>query len=196
MRYGVQYFTKIKEKHTLTIGAFYENKKKMNATAEQTTQSQLAETETGKNLFETPQTFGIGAFYSLNKKLTVGADFSLQQWKNAKFFGKTDSLSNRMKVSAGIEYVPNDNGTKYAHYIRYRAGFSLSDSYYDVNGKSLPKNITATIGLGLPMPKSNSMINMSLEYGKIGNRSLMREDYLKLTVSATINEFWFFKRKL
>jgi hypothetical protein len=196
MRYGVQYFNTFNESHSLTIGAFYESKMKMSADAERITQSQVTTSETSSNLFETPQMFGLGDFYSFNKKITVGADFSLQQWQNAKFFGKTDSLTNRMKASFGIEYTPKSNGVRYANRLCYRAGVAISDSYYDVNGQQLPKNLTATIGLGLPMPQSNSMINLSLEYGKIGNRSLMREDYLKLTVSATINEFWFFKHKL
>jgi hypothetical protein len=40
------------------------------------------------------------------------------------------------------------------------------------------------------------MLNTSLEYGKIGSSSLLREDYLKVTFSASIDEHWFFKPKL
>ena len=39
------------------------------------------------------------------------------------------------------------------------------------------------------------MMNASLEYGKMGS-SLLKENYLKLTFSASINEFWFVKPKL
>ena len=38
-------------------------------------------------------------------------------------------------------------------------------------------------------------MNASLEYGKMGS-SLLKENYLKLTFSASINEFWFVKPKL
>ncbi|GHT17997.1 membrane protein [Bacteroidia bacterium] len=195
-RYGLQYFSSIKNKHDISVGVFYENKKNGKFTSSQINTSQVADTVSSGDNFDLPQTFGIGAYYSLNKRFTVGADFSLQQWQNARFFGQTDSLSNRWKLAAGVEYIPNLNGYRYSDHLRYRAGLTLGNSYYDVNGHAMPLNIGVSVGLGIPMPKSNSMLNASLEYGKIGNRSLMTENYLKLTISATINEAWFFKRVL
>jgi len=196
-RYGAQYFTVFDKKYALTLGAYYENKMPFGAKVETITAGQVADTVTlsGEN-FQMPQAFGVGASCTLGNKWTLNADFSFQQWNKAKFYGKTDTLANRMKIALGAEYIPKPNGTKFAHFIHYRAGLALSDSYYNVRGTTLPKNIIATAGVGLPMPKSRSMLNIALEYGKIGNSSLMREDYLKLTVSATINEYWFVKRKL
>jgi len=196
-RYGFQYFSTINKKHDITVGIFYENKLKvqgMNANTINT--SQIVDTLAKNNSFDLPQSFGIGAYYTFNKRLSAGIDFSFQQWANAKFFGKTDSLTNRWKFSAGAEYVPNPNSYRYSDHLHYRAGVSLSNSYYDVNGIRMPLNIGVSVGLGIPMPRSNSFLNASLEYGKIGNSNVMSENYFKLTISATINEFWFFKRKL
>ncbi|MDR2824101.1 MAG: hypothetical protein LBB41_02750 [Prevotellaceae bacterium] len=198
-RYGLQYFSTINSKHDISVGIFYENKMKLNgkrATFEQINASHVADTVSSSNYFDLPQSFGIGAYYSLNKQLSAGVDFSIQQWQNARFFGKTDSLTNRWKVAAGVEYIPNINGYRYSDHLRYRAGLTLSNSYYDVNGRAMPLNIGVSVGFGIPMPKSNSILNASLEYGKIGNHSLMSENYFKLTISATINESWFFKRVL
>lgn len=196
MRYGLQYFRTLNDRHDISVGVFYENKMNMRgASFSKINTSQVYDTLSNSNYFDLPQSFGIGAYYSFNKQLTVGVDFSFQQWKNAKFFGQTDSLANRWKVSAGIEFVKDANSYRYSDHLRYRAGLMLSNSYYDINGKFMPLNIGLSVGLGIPMPKSNSMLNASLEYGKIGNRSTMSENYLKLTISATINEFWFFKRE-
>jgi len=56
-----------------------------------------------------------------------------------------------------------------------------------------------TCGIGLPLfnkaSNSISMLNASLEYGKLGSTEL-REDYLKFTLNIVFNEHWFFKRKL
>lgn len=196
-RYGFQYFNTINKKHEITVGIYYENKLKMQGVSASTINtSQIIDTLAKNNNFDLPQTFGIGGYYTFNQRLSAGVDFSFQQWANARFFGKTDSLANRWKFSAGAEYVPNPNGYRYSDHLRYRAGVSLSNSYYDVNGMTMPLNIGVSIGLGIPMPKSNSTLNATFEYGKIGNSNVMSENYFKLTISGTINEFWFFKRKL
>jgi hypothetical protein len=120
----------------------------------------------------------------------------LQQWNKALFFGKTDSLSNRTKIALGAEYIPNPRGNKYTDRIRYRVGLNLSDPYYKVNGNNLNKNFGISFGIGLPLRTSSTMVNAAIEYGKVGEKSLFREDYFKLTFNATFNENWFFKRKL
>ena len=112
------------------------------------------------------------------------------------FFGKTDSLVNTSKFAFGAEYIPNPAGrVKYSDHIRYRVGFSTTNQYYRF-GNTQPTNFVVSLGIGLPTKTGKSIMNASLEYGKIGSMSFLREDYLKLTFSASINEFWFFKPKL
>ncbi len=72
----------------------------------------------------------------------------------------------------------------------------MSDAYYKIDNKIQPKNFGITFGLGLPLRNAKSIVNATLEYGKVGTTSLLREDYLKFTLNAVINENWFFKRKL
>ena len=92
--------------------------------------------------------------------------------------------------------MPNLISRKYSDHVHYRAGFNLSDSYFNVNGQQLPKNYGFSVGVGLPLKNSSTVLNASLEYGKIGSTSLLNEEYYKLTFNFTFNEHWFFKRKL
>jgi hypothetical protein len=41
-----------------------------------------------------------------------------------------------------------------------------------------------------------STLNASIEYGKVGSSTNLREDYFKFTMNLVFNEHWFFKRKL
>ena len=116
--------------------------------------------------------------------------------ERCQIFGKTDSLNNRSKIAFGLEYIPNPLGRKYSDRIRYRAGFNTSNSYYKVAGGAQPSNYGITFGFGLPLRNSNTVVNASFEYGKIGSVALLREDYFKFTFNAVFNEHWFFKRKL
>jgi len=146
--------------------------------------------------FDTPLMFGAGLQYTFNEKLMIGVDYVQQQWADTRFFNKTDSLSNRSRLAAGAEYIPDIRGRSYFERVRYRAGFSLSEPYYKLAGNAASTNYGITFGIGLPLRTGNSMINASVEYGKVGERSLFREDYFKITVNTTFNENWFFKRKL
>jgi hypothetical protein len=205
-RFGLQYFNTFAEKHDVTLGIIYEPKIKLNGGFSQITTGVLNDTIDASHPnytaygFELPSSYGIGLNYMYDKKLSIGIDYSLQEWKDAEFYGKLDSLSNRSKLAVGVEYQPNPRGRHFSDRVRYRAGFNVSNSYYKVNGVTPPENFEITGGLGLPLynktTNSISMLNVSLEYGKIGSTDNLREDYLKLTFNIVFDEHWFFKRKL
>lgn len=195
-RYGLQFFHTFKEKHDVTVGLIFENDAPLNGKFIKYNRAVPADTITYGHAFELPQVLGVGLNYTFNKKLTLSADYSLQQWGGALFFGETDSLSNRTKIALGAEYIPDPRGNNYTDRIRYRAGLNLHDPYYKIPGTNPVKNIGITFGIGLPLRTSSTMVNASIEYGKSGERSVFREDYFKFTLNATFNENWFFKRKL
>jgi len=201
-RYGVQLFNTFAKKHDITLGLVYEQKAKLNGTFSQTTKGVLNEispANANDSTYELPQMYGIGLYYTYNKRLSVGLDYTMQKWSDAKFRGNYD-LSNRSKIALGVEYIPNPRGHNFTDKMSYRGGFSISDPYYKVNSATPPKNLGVSLGLGLPLynnaTNSVTMLNTSFEYGKIGSSDLLREDYFKLTLNVTFNEHWFFKRKL
>ncbi len=197
-RFGAQYYNTFAEKHDLTIGAIYEPKMKLNGKAEESiTVHSTIETNDISDAFELPQMFGGGIYYTYNHKFSIGVDYSMNQWKDALYFGRTDSLVNSSKLAIGVEYQPNYRGRKFGDRIMYRAGFNMSNPYYKVNGEDPGKNFGITFGVGFPLQSSSrTMLNMSLEYGKMGSSSLLREDYFKFTFNFSLAETWFFKRKL
>jgi len=190
-RYGIQLYNTFAEKHDVVLGAIYENKNKFNAKFTAIASDSTLNTNSN---FELPQTLGIGISYTYNKKLTIGVDYTKQSWGNALFFNKTDSLRNTTKLAFGAEYIPNPIGRKYSDRIRYRVGFNTVNPYYNI-GTTTTNNYVFSFGVGLPTKTGKSILNTSIEYGKMGS-SALKENYLKLTFSASINEFWFMKPKL
>jgi len=195
-RIGAQLYNTFAQKHDVTLGFIFEQKTKLNGNFQKITSGVLTDTIPPIYGFETPTMYGIGLYYTFDKRLSIGIDYSLQQWKDAQFFGKTDSLGNRSKLAIGVEYLPNPKGRKYSDRVRYRAGFNLSDSYFNVKGQTLPKSFGLSLGIGLPLRNSSTVLNASFEYGKVGTLSVLNEDFYKLTFNFTFNEHWFFKRKL
>ncbi|MDR0811298.1 MAG: hypothetical protein LBN23_03345 [Paludibacter sp.] len=199
LRYGLQFFHTFGKVHDFTLGFVYETQSKLNAIYSEQTGSVKSEAtpyEEKFAKFETPQTFGGGLNYRYNNQLTVGADYTLQQWAAVNFMGKTDTLANSSRLAVGANWIPNLRGRTYFEHINYRLGFNVSDPYYKIDGQQLPKNFGVTFGLGLPLKSFNTVVNASFEYGQIGSASKLREDYFKITINAVFKENWFFKRKL
>lgn len=201
-RFGAQFYNTFNEKHDLTLGLIYEHKAKLDGKFSQINYGSVNDTLeiTGSSTFETPTTFGAGLYYTYDNRISVGLDYSLQQWQDSRFFGLTDSLTNRSKIALGLEYINNPRSRKFIDKVHYRAGVNISDSYYKIDGQIQPKNFGISFGLGLPLynkaTNSTSLLNTTFEYGKIGTSNTLREDYFKFTLNVIFNEHWFFKRKL
>jgi len=76
-------------------------------------------------------------------------------------------------------------------------GAYYSTSYINVNGYT-PSQKAITCGFGFPLRSSKSLINTSFEYGTKGKSTTnsIKENYFRLTLNLSLNEVWFFKRKL
>jgi hypothetical protein len=210
---GLQYSFPVGKNHLLTIGAVYTPKISFNG--EYRYGKYLANNSTGetkmdslystsKNVFQMPESYGAGVTFTQFNKYTFGADVLYQRWSDAMFYDMTGQLNDRLKINAGGEIIPNVMTNNLLKRIRYRAGASYSNSYIKVNNESSGnkaagyKEYGVNIGFGFPMVDRRSFINVAFEYSKIvpEQKQLLSEQYLKMTVSYTFNEMWFYKQKL
>jgi hypothetical protein len=85
---------------------------------------------------------------------------------------------------------------KYYQRINYRAGFTFEQSYLEINQTRI-NDFGISFGVGLPMKKSRSTINIAVELGTQGTtqNNLVKENYMRLTIGTSLQERWFLKRK-
>ena len=145
--FGLQYTQEFNKKHSATIGAVYSPKHKLNNDYTVTTQASSTVSQDWDATLEVPNTFGVGFTYNYDKRLTVGLDYSLQQWSKTKFgvntsddavredFDETYTYCDRHKISVGAEYIPNLIGRSYLSHIKYRLGAYYTTPYYKIGGK-------------------------------------------------------------
>ncbi|MDR1683001.1 MAG: hypothetical protein LBS25_06405 [Candidatus Symbiothrix sp.] len=194
---GLQYSLPLSKKDELIVGLVYKPKTPFSAKTIQY-EAQTVVKRSDDTPFDMPESYGIGFTYNRLNTLTAGADFQYQKWADAQYYGTTDTLSNRMKINAGLEYIPNKNGQRFLGRVRYRLGGFYSDSYFIDSNGSKSNEIGVNVGLGIPMTDRRSFVNVAFEYSHLMQKSplSMSENYFKLTVSYTFNESWFHKRKL
>jgi len=199
--FGLQYTHPISKTDLLNVGLTYSPSKKLHIDTHEmvdNTMGTLISSDTIKGLaYDIPVGYGLGVSYVKENKLLVAADFTFQNWSKASFAGKPNEFNDRSKISVGAEFIPNLYSRPYLNRVRYRAGVSYTNSYVQVNGKGY-KEYGATAGLGFPMGDGRSSGNFSVDYVSIrpDYKSMIKENYLRMTISFTFNEYWFFKLKL
>ncbi len=192
LRYGAQFFHTF-GKHGFTVGCIYEHPKSLNIDFKQieTTTADTVSAQGGA--FSLPMVYGAGVSYIWDNRLTIAADYTMADWYRSSYFGQDGSLRSRQRIALGVEYVHNPLGRKYWEVMHFRLGANINDSYLmNVDAK----DFSVALGLGFPLPNVGTVINTTFEYGHRGTQSILVENYLRFTINASINENWFFKRKL
>ena len=197
--FGIQYTQPIGEKHKVTLGAVFSPGHSLNNTSYiQTATSVINKTDTVAT-FEIPDTYGAGLTYIYDDRITVGVDYTYQNWGDVTYFNQKNAFCDRTKISLGAEYLPSRNAKSYFGLVRYRVGGYYSTPYYKAeNGERASREFGVTAGLGLPVPRSRSMVSITGQFVRVKGLQpgMVSENVLKLSVGVTFNEIWFFKRKV
>jgi len=139
-----------------------------------------------------PLTIGAGVGLTWKGKYLLAADYERANWS----VNSDKTYVDQQIISFGLERVPR-NTLKYFDHCSYRVGFRYDSGYIQERGYNI-SDTRVSLGLGIPVQKSGSMLNFTLEAGQKGttNMGLIRERYIKMTAAFSFQDFWFVKRKL
>jgi hypothetical protein len=209
--FGAQYNKDIGRNLTLGLGAVYMPQQLIKATETYLARTYFGDA-TSVGLFKDtinsrienqgnltlPQKIGFGVMLRKGNNWMIGADYEWQNWSKYKAFGVTDSLQNSMRFSLGGEYKPKRTGGvgSYFENVTYRLGVRYNQTYLNLRNTKI-NEFGISFGLGLPLPRSYSSINLAVEIGKRGTTAfnLLQENYIRFTLGVSIKETWFIKRK-
>lgn len=216
--FGLQYTFKTSKKDWLTLGLTYGLGHKLGADAKLNMINNNTETSVSdttkfviKNALEIPHMYGGGLMWNHNNKLKVGFDYTLQKWESIDYptFSVNNGTSsyalqsgvykNRHKFNLGMDYIGSEYNRHFFQRIHYRAGVSYATPYYKVNGQNGPKEISASIGFGIPIINSynnRSILNISGQWVNSSAPGLIKENTFRINIGITFNERWFAKWKV
>ncbi|HKJ80037.1 MAG TPA: hypothetical protein VKA10_10900, partial [Prolixibacteraceae bacterium] len=131
-------------------------------------------------------------------KFEINADYFHQGWGTANFFGSPNPvLTDLNKFAVGAEWIPDRFSiNSYLNRVAYRAGLKYENSYLELNNQQI-NDFGISFGVGLPVYRSNSTINISAEIGRKGTKDygLVIENYAKLNLSVNLYDLWFIQRR-
>jgi hypothetical protein len=209
--FGLQYFKNLKNDYIFGSGIVFSNAMNSSVKEDYLAYS-FSETSSGyeyihdtsliakesdiKSDIHLPLSLGIGLSLEKRNKWLIGADFNWQNWESYTYNDVKDSLSNSIRISIGGMIKPNIYSTNYLKRITYKAGFRYSPTYLKLDGEQIDE-FGISFGVGLPLRKSKSTINLGVEIGKRGttNNGLISENFTKFTIGFSAYDFWFYKRK-
>ncbi len=157
----------------------------------------ILDKEGDKGNIKLPLTLGFGVSLKKGNRWLIAADVAMQSWQDYSYFGQKDSLRNSLRMSAGMQYTPDERGIKsYWQTVQYRLGAFYNQTYLQLRGTKL-NEYGVTAGLGLPIRKGLSAIQFSAMLGTRGttSNSLIKEDFVRFSIGVTFSDRWFIKPK-
>jgi len=211
---GVQYHTSFKEKHSIGLGAVYENSIKVWSrenlivlnyfgTYNPNLSFDTVRYETGKKASKStvklPQVFGGGLSYGYKDRILASVDVSWQNWKKFSMKNSNDKFQNNWITAFGVQYVPNPSSSKYFNKINFRVGARYATGYFVVKNHAISE-FAVSFGLGFPIRTftSRSSVNVMFEYNRIGmvQNNLILQNCYRLSFNFILQEKWYQRRKI
>ena len=207
--FGLQATIPINKNNKFIVGAIFERNPKYNAKFSDITQKNISSgqsidqdtlyyAEEQDGVVEFPYAYGLGLSYVKDSKLEINADYYHQAWGDAIFLGsKPPFLTDLNKFAVGAEWIPDKFSIKsYFDRIAYRIGFHYEQTYL-IFGDNQIDDFGISFGVGLPVYRSKSTINVAAEFGKKGTmeNNLILENYARLNLMVNIYDLWFIKRR-
>jgi hypothetical protein len=150
-----------------------------------------------------PQRFGAGFRLRLPARMSLGADFTLEEWSayegrsftydeagNFDPEGTALPMEDEQTLRVGLERESVRRGLRYT--LPLRLGFYMRDWHYQVNGSDLSE-WGVTLGSGLALRAGLARIDFAIGYSKTGNRDEngIEESLWTVVLSVAGGERWY-----
>lgn len=146
-----------------------------------------------------PQEYTVGIGYGLDKHWFIGGELSQ---RDAETFNSHSLALDNVQFNKsstyrlGGYYIPNYRALSgvFNRWV-YRMGVRYEDMGMEINGQDI-NEIGISFGIGVPMRRTFSNINLGVELGKRGtNKSgLIQEKFVNAILTLSLNDKWFQKR--
>jgi len=216
---GTQYKTELKNKLQLSAGASFtlstdlsvKGSEKMYSLSFNNSNQEVPREEifnrslTGNINVPLKSVYGIGLGKENKWYVGVNQQFQSALESNSVFIadGQSHKYDDSSKFSIGGYYIPKINSiSSYWDRVTYRAGLRIEDTGLLVkttDNFEAVKDFGINVGLGLPLPRQLSNLNLGFEYGQRGttNNNLIKENYFNVRLSLSLNDInWFHKNKI
>lgn len=209
-KYGLQYNININENYKVVLGAIHFVQVAIKTDSSKIIQlveppvhgfpkliSIVDEKHNPNGKTKIPSLWGFGIMFSKKDHWKIGFDFKTQLWSRVLDDNFENSFKNSISLATGFEYIPDFNSMlSYLKRIKYRLGFRYEKTPLYLYETQLTE-IGMSFGIGLPLRRSLSTVNLGLEIGQNGKMTdtLVKDVFIKFKFGVALFDRWFEKRK-
>jgi hypothetical protein len=203
---GLQYKQPISNRYQLGFGFAFTPKYNLNASRSilelstihgvgsvDTTFSSDAE----KGTLKMPDKYTFGLSFERLNRWVVGVEFTMVNFNNYAEFGYRDSdLSNAHTFRTGLEFKGRRLDNNLLNRMSYRFGYHYGTNYVAFHDSKL-NQYGVSFGLGMPIRRSLSRIDLAVEFGRKGNMNngQIQENYGRIVLGISAFDRWFVRGK-
>jgi hypothetical protein len=219
LNFGLNYKTVLKNNLELTLSATYSPESSISSTNTRTFSIIVINSLTGQEIpintidadleslgldktdLTLPSRLSFGGGIGNPTEWFVGGEYvymNTSVFSNPIVSISNSTFENSSSFAVGGFFIPDHDAFKgYFKRIVYRAGARYKNTGLILNNESIDE-FGISFGVGLPLGSvfSNNL-NFGFEYGQRGttNQNLIQEDFFNVSISLTLNDRWFKKRK-
>jgi hypothetical protein len=161
-----------------------------------------------KGSTDLPLSVAAGFLYQPSPKLSWNADFRFEPWSNFSSDvsfpgynpGGSSTLTDRSRISTGIEYFPAGRDLLASFFGRtaYRLGVYLESGYVSPVASERVDSYGISSGMSLPTLRGGTRIDINLDVGARGaaEGSMVRDRYFRIGLHFNFAERWFARSQL
>jgi hypothetical protein len=136
-----------------------------------------------------PSAYGLGMSYQTGRWL-LAADFNIQDFSSFDYAPGKAEFRRQRKASIGLARLASYKlGLPFEDRVQISAGLGWQELYYAVNQIGI-EEYYAAFGLQIPVAGS-AMADLAVQAGIRGTEQIVRENFLRFTISLSIGEVWF-----
>jgi hypothetical protein len=204
--YGIQWHKNLGANRQIHIGATYTHETNLSITRNrylirelprQTPPDTLSNVSSEPGIMKIPARMGAGVFMKFNRVWSAGLDYETQSWSEFETNNTPGNLNDSYQFRIGAIYNPRiETYSSIFNRLEYRAGFRYGKSFLNLQNSDFDE-FGISFGVGLPVRRSLSGLNIGFEYSTRGSDApgLIKENFFRFNIGLNIYERWFIKSR-
>ncbi|MDR2906949.1 MAG: hypothetical protein LBU91_03035 [Bacteroidales bacterium] len=203
--FGLQYRQPLSKNYQLGLGLSYTPKAKLKAsknnelysvtTSSNTVPIDIKTIENGT--LELPDRYTAGLSFEKLNRWVIGVEYTGLNYSNYREFSEADqNLSDAYTIRTGMELKGQHLDNQFMNRLSYRVGYHYGTNYVTF-GNSEIKEFGVSFGIGMPIRRSNSRVDVGVEFGRKGRvaNGQIQENYGRIVIGISAFDRWFIRGK-
>ena len=144
-----------------------------------------------------PDRYTAGLSFERLGRWVLGAEYTMVNFKNYREFSENPNFGQAYTFRVGGELKGRRLDNNFLNRLNYRAGYHYGSKNYVIFQDEEIKQFGVSFGVGIPIRRSFSRVDIAMEFGRKGRASegQIQENYGRIVLGISAFDQWFIRGK-